>query len=115
MGAQWKHAGRVAAGAAKGALFTKLAKEIIVAANNGDPSPDHNARLRAAVEAARKQSMPRDTIDRCIKKGAGLLEPVSYETVLYEGYAPYNVPIIVECLTSSRSGPSGISTGVLQR
>ncbi|MBM4391961.1 MAG: YebC/PmpR family DNA-binding transcriptional regulator [Deltaproteobacteria bacterium] len=103
MGAQWKHAGRVAQGAAKGALFTKLAKEIIVAAKNGDPSPEHNARLRAAIEAARKNSMPRDTIERCIKKGAGLLEPVNYDTVLYEGYAPNQVPVIVECLTDNKN------------
>ena len=103
MGAQWKHAGRVAAGAARGALFTRLAKEVIMAAKSGDPSPEHNARLRAAVEAARKQSMPKDTIERCIKKGAGLLEPVNYDTVLYEGYAPHHVPIIVECLTDNKN------------
>ncbi len=103
MGAQWKHAGRVAQGAAKGALFTKLAKEIIVAAKNGDPSPENNARLRAAVEAAKKNSMPRDTIERCIKRGAGLLEAVTYDTVVYEGYAPHQVPVIVECLTDNKN------------
>jgi YebC/PmpR family DNA-binding regulatory protein len=62
-----------------------------------------NARLRAAVEAAKKQSMPRDTIERCIKKGAGLLEPVNYETVTYEGFAPHRVPVIVECLTDNKN------------
>ena len=103
MGAQWKPAGRIAQGAAKGALFTKLAKEIIVAAKNGDPNPDSNARLRAAVEAAKKNSMPRDTIERCIKKGAGLLEPVNYDVVFYEGYAPHQVPLIVECLTDNKN------------
>jgi YebC/PmpR family DNA-binding regulatory protein len=103
MGAQWKHAGRVEAGNKKGALFTKLAKEIIVAAKNGDPNPENNARLRAAVEAARRQSMTRDTIERSIKRGAGLLEPVHYDTVVYEGFAPNNVPVIVECLTDNKN------------
>ncbi len=103
MGAQWKHAGRVEAGAKKGALFTKLAKEIIVAAKSGDPNPENNARLRAAVEAARKHSMTRDTIERAIKKGAGLLDPVHYDTVVYEGFAPHNVPVIVECLTDNKN------------
>lgn len=103
MGAQWKHAGRIEAGNKKGALFTRLSKEIIVAAKNGDPNPENNARLRAAIEAARKQSMTRDTIERAIKRGAGLLDPVNYETVTYEGYAPHNVPVIVECLTDNRN------------
>lgn len=103
MGAQWKHAGRTANAAKRGAVFGKLAKEIIVSAKMGDPNPDNNHRLRAAVEAARKQSMPRDTIERAIKKGAGLLEPVNYETVLYEGFTPHKVPVIVECLTDNKN------------
>jgi YebC/PmpR family DNA-binding regulatory protein len=84
-------------------LFTRLAKEIIVAAKSGDPSPESNARLRAAVEAAKKQSMPKDTIERCIKKGAGLLDPIHYDTVVYEGYAPHQVPVVVECLTDNKN------------
>jgi YebC/PmpR family DNA-binding regulatory protein len=103
MGAQWKHAVRQASAAAKGRVFTKLAKEIMVAAKAG-PDPSMNARLRAAVEAAKKQSMPRDTLERAIKKGAGLLdEQVHYETVTYEGFAPHRVPVIVECLTDNRN------------
>jgi len=102
MGAQWKHAVRQASAAAKGKIFTKLAKEIIVAARGG-ADPSMNARLRAAVELAKKQSMPRDTLERCIKKGAGLLEPVNYETVTYEGFAPHRVPVIVECLTDNKN------------
>src|SRR5262245_51665886 len=103
MGAQWKHAVRQASAAAKGRVFTKLAKEIMVAAKPG-PDPSMNARLRAAVEAAKKQSMPRDTLERAIKKGAGLLdEQVHYETVTYEGFAPHRVPVIVECLTDNRN------------
>jgi YebC/PmpR family DNA-binding regulatory protein len=102
MGAQWKHAVRQASAAAKGKVFTKLAKEIIIAARAG-ADPAMNARLRAAVELAKKQSMPRDTLERCIKKGAGLLEPVNYESVTYEGFAPHRVPVIVECLTDNKN------------
>jgi YebC/PmpR family DNA-binding regulatory protein len=103
MGAQWKTAIKVATAAAKGKVFSKLAKEIMIAARGG-PDPAMNARLRAAVEAAKKQSMPRDNIERAIKKGAGLLdETVSYETVTYEGFAPHRVPVIVECLTDNKN------------
>jgi len=103
MGAQWKHAVRQASAAAKGKIFTKLAKEIIIAAKAG-ADPAMNARLRAAVEAAKKQSMPRDTLERAIKKGAGLLdEPANFETVVYEGFAPHQVPVIVECLTDNKN------------
>src|SRR5258708_6323026 len=98
MGAQWKHAGRQASAAAKGKVFTKLSKEIIVAAKAG-ADPATNARLRAAVEAAKKASMPKDTLERAIKKGAGLLDDqATLETVTYEGFAPHRVPVIVECL-----------------
>ncbi len=103
MGAQWKHAGRQANASKRGAVFGKLAKEIIVAAKIGDPNPDNNSRLRAALEMARRQSMPRDTIERAIKKGAGLLEPITYETIVYEGFAPNQVPVIVECLTDNKN------------
>jgi transcriptional/translational regulatory protein YebC/TACO1 len=70
MGAQWKQKGRLAAADAKGRIFTKLAKEIMIAARGG-ADVDMNSRLRLAVEAAKKQSMPRDTLERAIKKGAG--------------------------------------------
>jgi len=103
MGAQWKTAGKVATSAAKGKIFSKLAKEIIIAARAG-AEPAGNARLRAAVEAAKKVSMPRDTIERSIKRGAGLLDDGSaLETVTYEGFAPHRVPVIVECLTDNRN------------
>ena len=102
MGAQWKHAGRQANAAAKGRIFSKLAKEIALAARDGADLA-MNARLRVVVEAAKKQSMPRDTLERAIKKGAGLLdEQVTYETVTFEGFAPHRVPVIVECLTDNR-------------
>ena len=107
MGAQWKHAGKVEGAAAKGAKVHKLTKEIQVAAKMGGPDPNYNARLRAAVEAARKASVTRDTIERSIKKGAGLLDDgLQLETVTFEGFAPHKVPIIVECLTDNRNRTS---------
>lgn len=103
MGAQWKAKGKAAAADAKGRVFTKLAKEIMVAARGG-AEPDMNPRLRLAVEQAKKASMPRDNIERAIKKGAGLLdEVVHYELVTYEGFAPHQVPVIVECLTENKN------------
>jgi YebC/PmpR family DNA-binding regulatory protein len=103
MGAQWKHKGRQESANAKGRIFSKLAKEIMLAARGG-AEPDHNPRLRAAIEAAKKHSMPRDTLDRAIKKGAGLLdEQAHFETVIFEGFAPHRVPVIVECLTDNKN------------
>ena len=103
MGAQWKHAGRLENSSKRGALISKLVKEIMVAAKGG-PDPDGNARLRAAVEAAKKASVPRDNIERAIKKGAGLLDgQIQYEIVTYEGFAPHQVPLIVECLTDNKN------------
>ncbi len=103
MGAQWKHRGRTENAAAKGRVFGKLVKEIMVAARAG-ADPSTNARLRIAVEQAKKASMPKDTLDRAIKKGAGLLdEQVHYEVITYEGFAPHQVPVIVECLTENKN------------
>ena len=104
MGAQWKQKGREISALKRGQLFGKLAKEIIVAAKLGGPDPNLSARLFVAVEAAKKHSVPRDTIERAIKKGAGLTgEQVNYELVTYEGFAPHKVPVIVECLTDNRN------------
>ena len=101
MGAQWKAKGKAQAADAKGKLFGKLAKEIMVAARNG-ADPAANSRLRLVVEQARKASMPKDTLERAIKKGAGLSgESVSFERVIYEGFAPHRVPVMVECLTDN--------------
>ncbi|HUJ11364.1 MAG TPA: YebC/PmpR family DNA-binding transcriptional regulator [Verrucomicrobiae bacterium] len=103
MGAQWKQKGREISALKRGQLFGKLVKEIQVAAKAGGPDPDLNARLFAAIEAAKKQSVPRDTIERAVKKGAGLTgEQVNYELVVYEGFGPHKVPVIVECLTDNR-------------
>jgi len=101
MGAQWKAKGKDLAANARGRIFGKLAKEIMVAARNG-ADPSQNARLRLVVEQARKASMPKDTLERAIKKGAGLTDdPVSFERVIYEGFAPHQVPVMVECLTDN--------------
>ena len=101
MGAQWKTKIKETTAAAKGRIFTKLAKEIMVAARSG-ADPNMNAKLRLAVDQAKKASMPKDNIERAIKKGAGLLdEGVHYEKLLYEGFAPHRVPVIVECLTDN--------------
>ena len=103
MGAQWKQKGREQSAAAKGRLFTKLAKEIMIAAKAG-PDPTMNPRLRLAVEQAKKASMTKDTLERAIKKGSGQLdEQVHYELVTYEGFAPHRVPVIVECLTENKN------------
>lgn len=104
MGAQWKHQGKSTNAAAKGAVIHKLTKEIQVAARLGQPDPDYNPRLRAAIEAARKQSVTKDTIERAIRKGAGLdKDAAQFETVTYEGFAPHKVPVIVECLTDNKN------------
>ncbi len=104
MGAQWKQAGREANAQKKGQMVVKIVREIMVAAKLGGPDPDLNPRLAAAVEKARKSSVYRDTIERAIKKGAGLTEDkVVFELVTYEGFAPHKVPIVVECLTDNRN------------
>lgn len=101
MGAQWKAKGKAQAADARGKLFGKLAKEIMVAARGG-ADPAGNSKLRLVVEQARKVSMPKETLDRAIKKGAGIGgEAVSFEHVIYEGYAPHQVAVMVECLTDN--------------
>ena len=101
MGAQWKVKHKEAAANAKGKIFGKLVKEITIAARNGADTAT-NAHLRLVVEQAKKASMPKETLDRAIKKGAGLLgETVQYHRVTYEGFAPHQVPLIVECVTDN--------------
>ncbi|HIC63495.1 MAG TPA: YebC/PmpR family DNA-binding transcriptional regulator [Gemmatimonadetes bacterium] len=87
--------------AKRGALFTKLIREITVAARGGGGEPDYNARLRLAVDTARAASMPAENIERAIKKGTGELEGVNYEEVAYEGYGPGGVALFIECLTDN--------------
>lgn len=101
MGAQWKTKIKATNANAKGRIFSKLSKEIMVAARAG-ADPGMNPRLRMAIEQARKASMPKDNVERAIKKGAGLTgENVQFEKLVYEGFAPHRVPVIVECLTDN--------------
>jgi YebC/PmpR family DNA-binding regulatory protein len=101
MGAQWKAKHKDLASNAKGRLFGKLSKDIMIAARNG-ADPASNSKLRLVVEQARKVSMPKETLDRAIKKGAGLTgETVHFEHVMYEGFAPHRVAVVVECLTDN--------------
>ncbi|HZE91689.1 MAG TPA: YebC/PmpR family DNA-binding transcriptional regulator [Rhizobacter sp.] len=101
MGAQWKAKHKDLAANAKGRLFSKLAKDIMIAARQG-ADPAANSRLRLVVEQARKVSMPKETLERAIKKGAGLSgEAVHFEHAVYEGFAPHHVPVMVECLTDN--------------
>ncbi len=83
-------------------LFSKLAREITVAAKSGLPDPAHNPKLRAAIAAARKENMPKDNVDRAIKKALGG-DADNYEELRYEGYGPGGVALIVECLTDNRN------------
>lgn len=104
MGRQWLHAKREVAGLKKGQIVGKLVKEIMVAAKLGGGEVAGNARLAAVVDKARKASVTRDVIERAIKKGAGIGgEKLELEHVVFEGYAPHKVPIIVEVLTDNNN------------
>lgn len=104
MGKSWKNAGKMENAQKKGLMFTKFAREIQVAAKMGGADPNMNSRLRLAIDAAKKQAVPNDTIDRAIKKGAGLLgDSAAVEEVAYEGYGPHGVGVIVECQTDNRN------------
>ena len=85
----------------RGAAFTKLIKEITIAAKQGGGDPAGNARLRTAIDTAKAANMPADNIERAVKKGTGELEGVSYEDVTYEGYGPGGAAIFVECTTDN--------------
>jgi YebC/PmpR family DNA-binding regulatory protein len=102
MGRQWLHAKRLVAGLKKGRATSKLVREISVAAKMGGADPTMNARLFAAVEKARKESVAKDVIERAIRKGAGTGdEKLVMEHVVYEGYAPHKVAVIVEVFTDN--------------
>ena len=92
-----------AADAKRGKIFTKLIKEITVAARMGGGDPDGNPRLRSAIAAAKAENMPKENIERGIKKGTGELEGVSYEEANYEGYGPGGVAVLVDCLTDNKN------------
>lgn len=102
MGRQWLLAKREVNAKRKSSATSKLVKEIAVAAKLGGPDPAGNARLFAACEKARKESVSRDVIERAIKKGAGIGdEKMVMDTVVFEGYAPHKIPVIVEALTDN--------------
>jgi YebC/PmpR family DNA-binding regulatory protein len=87
----------------KGKIFSKLAKEIMVAAKDGGGNPNDNPRLRTALTAAKAANMPGTNVDRAIKKGTGELAGVNFEEILYEGYGPAGIAVMVECLTDNRN------------
>ena len=92
-----------AADAARGKIFTRLAREIQIAARNG-ADPNSNFTLRLAIERARADNMPKDNIERAIRRGAGLeKDGVEFETIVYEGYGPHGIAMLVECLTDNRN------------
>jgi YebC/PmpR family DNA-binding regulatory protein len=109
-----KHA-KGAADAKRGQMFTKLIKEISIAARMGGGSVDGNPRLRTAVLKARAANMPKDNIDRAIKKGTGELEGVSYEELVYEAYAPGGVAIFIEVLTDNKNRAAADIRNILTR
>jgi len=92
-----------AADAKRGRLFTKLIKEITMAARVGGGSVESNPRLRSAVQAAKKASMPADTFEKAIKRGTGELEGVTYEEVVYEGYGPGGAALLIEAMTDNKN------------
>ena len=94
---------KAAADAKRGQIFTKLIREITVAAKSGGGNPDTNPRLRVAVSTAKENNMPQENIERAIKKGTGELPGTIYEEVSYEGYAPQGVAIYVQCLTDNKN------------
>jgi len=93
--------------AKKGKLFTKLIREITVAARQGGGKPDTNPRLRLAIQRAKDANMPQDNIERGIKKGTGELEGVNYEEIVYEGYGPGGIAIMVDVLTDNKNRATG--------
>ncbi len=92
-----------AADAKRGKVFTKIIKELTVAAKMGGADPDANPRLRTAIDKAKSENMPKDNIERAIKKGSGELEGVNYEETTYEGYGPGGVAVLVEVMTDNRN------------
>jgi YebC/PmpR family DNA-binding regulatory protein len=104
-----------AADAKRGQMFTKLIKEISIAARMGGGDPEGNPRLRTAVLKARGANMPKDNIDRAIKKGTGELEGVNYEELTYEAYAPGGVAVLIEVLTDNKNRAAADVRNILTR
>ena len=98
---------KAAQDAKRGKIFTKLIRELVVAAKAGGPNPDDNPRLRAAVDKGLSANMKRDTVDKAIARGAGAGDGENYDEITYEGYAPGGVAILVECMTDNRNRTVG--------
>ena len=98
---------KAAQDAKRGKIFTKIIRELVVASKAGTQNPEDNPRLRAAVEKALAANMKRDTIDKAIARGAGVGEGDAYEEIIYEGYAPGGVAVLVECMTDNRNRTVG--------
>ncbi|OIO39331.1 MAG: transcriptional regulator [Candidatus Omnitrophica bacterium CG1_02_49_16] len=101
--------------AKRGAVFTKVIKEITVAARNGGGNPESNPRLRTALAKAKENNMPADNIDRAIKKGTGELPGISYEEITYEGYGPAGVAILIEGLTDNKNRTASEVRNILEK
>jgi len=103
------------ADAKRGQAFTKIIKEMVIAARLGGGDPDTNARLRTVILKAKAANMPKDNIDRAIKKGTGELEGVSYQDVMYEAYGPGGVAILIDCLTDNKNRAAAEVRNILSR
>ena len=101
--------------AKRGKLFSKISREIIVAAKTGGGDPDTNNRLRLAISKAREANMPADNIERAIKRGSGGLEGINYEETAFEGYGPGGVAILVQCLTDNKNRTSAEIRNILSK
>ena len=93
--------------AKRGKIFTKIGKELAVSAKNGGSNPETNSKLRDIIAKAKANNMPQDTITRAIKKGAGEMDGVNYEEIVYEGYGPAGIAVIVEVLTDNKNRSAG--------
>ena len=103
MGRQWLHAKRAIVNLKKGQTVGKLVKEITVASKLGGPDPNMNPRLRLAIDKAYESNMPKDNVERAVKRGSGELEGVNYEEVRYEGYGIAGAAVIVDCMTDNKT------------
>ena len=101
--------------AKRGKIFSKLSRYIIIAAKNGGGDPTMNLPLRYAIDKARAVSMPKDNIEKAIKRGTGELEGVSYDEIMYEGYGPGGVAVLVEVLTDNRNRTNGEIKKIFER
>ena len=95
------------ADAKRGKIFTKIGRELMIAVKNGGPDPDNNPKLRDAITKAKASNMPNDTVQRSIKKASGELSAVDYERIVYEGYGPSGVAVIVDTLTDNKNRSAG--------